>query len=110
MVCPSAVGAAQAYTGRFAFTFAAEVRAGICNLFRVQATARLLFVKDTVWSLTSTNVNTSRRDAQFNVHPRDGARIFMCLPTCEATGDVVYPGHDSNPGKTADVRQMADGH
>ena len=32
-----------------------EVRAGICNLFIVLETARILFVKDTLGSLTSTN-------------------------------------------------------
>ena len=42
----------KGYTGWFAIAFIAVVMAGMCNLFRVPAMARLLFM-DTVGSPTS---------------------------------------------------------
>ena len=45
------------------------IAAGICDLFKVPAIARLLFVKDVMGSLTS-STNVDRWDSQFNIHPR----------------------------------------
>ena len=54
--------------------FTLLVRAGICNLFKVPVITRLLFAKDTVRSLTSTN-ECWQTGFPFNVHPRDGTHI-----------------------------------
>ena len=56
------------------------VKAGICNLFMVPAIARLLFAKDTVASLTSTN-SCWQMGCLFNVHPKDVTHIdeSLCL-------------------------------
>ena len=45
----------KGYSGWFAISFQAVVKAGIWNLARVPAIARLLFEKDTKGSLTSTH-------------------------------------------------------
>ena len=50
-----AVGVASLAEGMAVIQWLLLVRAGICNLIRVPAIARLLFVKDTVGSLTSIN-------------------------------------------------------
>ena len=54
------------------------VRARIWTLATVPATARLLFAKDTVESLTSTN-KCWQTGSQFKVHPRDGTHIDESL-------------------------------
>ena len=56
------------------------VRAGIRNLFTVSVIAHLLFVKDTIGSLTSTN-ECQQTGSPFNVHPRDDTHIgeLPCL-------------------------------
>ena len=45
----------KGYTWWFVFAFPAVVRAGILNLFMVPVITHLLFTKDTVESLTSTD-------------------------------------------------------
>ena len=47
-------------------------RAGIWNLFTVLVGAHLLFVEDTVGSLTSTNSCQHMGLSGYNAHPRDG--------------------------------------
>ena len=51
----------------------------ICNLFMLLAIARLLFVQDTMGSLTSTN-ECWQIGFPFNVHLGDGTHIDESLP------------------------------
>ena len=81
----------NSHTGWFAIAFPAVVRAGICNLAGVMEIALLLFAKETLGYLTSTN--WWRQTGRQVERPSEGPEhTLMNHPTCETPG-WQFVGH-----------------
>jgi len=85
----------RGYTGWFAIAFPAVVKSGIWNLVMVPTIARLLFAKDTLGYLTSTN-ECWQIVRLINSHPRDSTH-FDESPACETLGWQFITGSEFKP-------------